>query len=442
MVLQKNQVGSSKSYTRDAAGRQSTSSITVGASNGSYTRSFDAMDRLLSQAYTTYASPSSRPDCSGNDSNTTSFNGTHTYKWGPNGHPIQIDGETLHWDGDTLLFTSNSSGVVDDVKTANLADINPSSSKMLVNDRDESGVVVSQHNADGFSGWSPTDAYDQRCAAGPPASSSSFATSYLNTPFVPITNPALDGLTDGINVLQGSHGFDNRTAQWVSPDAVNGGAMDLPGQKPLLWNRNNPQQFIDPSGNDALYLIFRGVPVSKNIANHAYLEYIANNGTTQLFEAGPGGFLNAYLVEQNYNEPAGPVRVTDALPTSLIGAIRRAYNFYAVNTRFYNLGPIMYDYGQSLYGYEAYNSNSFISGLLASIHVNVTLPSWLIAPDWNRPVPAEYFQNNGFGPFLGFLWNHFSNVVFGFYDNNDNPFYPYPCADCGPIEPWDFPSPD
>ncbi len=38
---------------------------------------------------------------------------------------------------------------------ANIADINPSISKMIVLDRDLSGVVVSTHNNEGFSGWNP-----------------------------------------------------------------------------------------------------------------------------------------------------------------------------------------------------------------------------------------------------------------------------------------------
>ena len=53
---------------------------------------------------------------------------------GPNGHPITIGSEqsggsfqydTLHWDGDQLLFTTNSQGEVDDIKVGSIGDVTP-----------------------------------------------------------------------------------------------------------------------------------------------------------------------------------------------------------------------------------------------------------------------------------------------------------------------------
>ena len=35
---------------------------------------------------------------------------------------------TLHWDGDTLLFTSDQNGVVDDIKIEDMGDVLPTSS--------------------------------------------------------------------------------------------------------------------------------------------------------------------------------------------------------------------------------------------------------------------------------------------------------------------------
>jgi YD repeat-containing protein len=57
------------------------------------------------------------------------------YDWGPNDHPIKIGSanlntgtpafDTLHWDGDRLMFTTNPGGNVDDIKIGTMADITP-----------------------------------------------------------------------------------------------------------------------------------------------------------------------------------------------------------------------------------------------------------------------------------------------------------------------------
>ncbi len=239
--------GSTKSYTRDMIGRQTGGTLSGGSLSGNYSRTYDIEDHLLTQAFTTYTTPSLRPDCAGNDADDAKYTGTHSYKWGPNGHPIQIDSETLHWDGDTLLYTSNTAGTVDSVKTGLLADSSPPNGENLIYDRDDSGVVVSNHNGTGFSGWTPPDAYGQRCAVGAPPSSSAYA-SFISSTFGPINAPASDGITDGFNVLQGGHGFDSKTAEWVSADVLAGDDADPQSQKPLMWNRDNAMRFTDPDG--------------------------------------------------------------------------------------------------------------------------------------------------------------------------------------------------
>lgn len=252
MVVDKNQSsnGSQKAYTRDAIGRQNKATLSGGSLSGNYTRSYDAEDHLLSHAFTTYTTPSLRPDCSGNDADDAKYTGTHSYVWGPNGHPIKMDNETLHWDGDTLLYTSNSSGTVDDVKTGLLADSSPGSNGNIAYDRDDSGVVVSTHNSTGFSGWTPPDAYGQRCAAGAPASSTTYQNSFVNTTFGPVNGPAADGISDTFNVTQGGHGYDSKTGQWISPDALGESGGDPMSGKPLMWNRNNAFLFTDATGLD------------------------------------------------------------------------------------------------------------------------------------------------------------------------------------------------
>ncbi|MDQ6735735.1 MAG: hypothetical protein M3Z35_16745 [Nitrospirota bacterium] len=229
--------------------KHSLADLVFGTLSGNYTRAYDAEHQLLTHPYSTYNTPSNRPDCSGNDTDDGIYTATQTYKWGPNGHPLQMNGETLHWDGDQLLYTSNASGTVDNVKAGKLADIDPSKSKMIVLDRDLGGVVVSTHNNEGFSGWNPPDPYGQRCVAGPPPSSPAYASAYVNTPFAKISELAVDGITDGNNVIQGRRAYDAKTGQWTSPDQLAGTATYPLSQKPYVWNADNELAFSDPGGN-------------------------------------------------------------------------------------------------------------------------------------------------------------------------------------------------
>ncbi len=148
----------------------------------------------------------------------------------------------------TALYV-NASGTVDNVKAGKLADIDPSKSKMIVLDRDLGGVVVSTHNNEGFSGWNPPDPYGQRCVAGPPPSSPAYASAYVNTPFAKISELAVDGITDGNNVIQGRRAYDAKTGQWTSPDQLAGTATYPLSQKPYVWNADNELAFSDPGGN-------------------------------------------------------------------------------------------------------------------------------------------------------------------------------------------------
>src|ERR1700676_5764798 len=89
------------------------------------------------------------------------------------GHPIQILSTggsqlqsggslnaTLHWDGDSLLFTTDQSGPLTDLKVGLLGDLLPSGG-ISVLERDWSGDVVTGHNAAGSLGISIEDPYQQ-----------------------------------------------------------------------------------------------------------------------------------------------------------------------------------------------------------------------------------------------------------------------------------------
>ncbi|MDQ6735732.1 MAG: hypothetical protein M3Z35_16730 [Nitrospirota bacterium] len=179
---------------------------------------------------------------------------------------------------------------------ANIADINPSISKMIVLDRDLSGVVVSTHNNEGFSGWNPPDPYGQRCLAGPPPSSSVYASAYVTTPFSKIWESATDGITDGNNVIQGRRTYDSKTSQWTGPDIYDGAAANPLTQKPYVWNANNALSFSDPTGKQVFPPMEPPIMPPPPFYPRNLQEYILEELTGGLFglftglSVGAGGF--------------------------------------------------------------------------------------------------------------------------------------------------------
>ena len=400
-VLQKVQTGSTKTYTWDTIGRQTRADLLSGTSSGNYTRTYDAEHHLLTHPYSTYDTPSNRPDCSGNDTDDGAYTATQTYKWGPNGHPLQMNGETLHWDGNQLLYTSNASGTVDNVKAGKLADINPSTLKMIVLDRDLSGVVVSTHNNEGFSGWNPPDAYGQRCLAGPPSSSSAYASAYVNTPFAKIWESAIDGITDGNNVVQGLRAYDPKTGQWVTPDGFSGISATPLTQKPYVWNGNNSMSFADPSGNDTIYVGFRPATLLgiSTPFSHTFINIVRDDGASITFSAGPGGPVKLYLELIHNNNQDLLNTATNYFPIVMcqgicVGEVPMINAFYG------------YQQDVTLYGYQGTtsNSNSFAFDLLTSGGFDTNWISDQLAyygaaiPGWGAPLSNG---NQQFDPFAG-----------------------------------------
>jgi hypothetical protein len=70
-----------------------------------------------------------------------------------------------------------------------------------------------------------------------------------------ITATRNDGYYDttGAITLQGVRAFDPNMDQWATPDAYSGNVHDPMSQHPYMWNNNNPEQYSDPSGYDALF---------------------------------------------------------------------------------------------------------------------------------------------------------------------------------------------
>jgi YD repeat-containing protein len=210
------------------------------------------------------------------------------YAWGPAGHPIRVGSsnntsvasnqyDTLHWDGDQLVFQTNASGQVDDIKVGAAADITPLDagfSGITFWDRGPDGSIAFCHNAYGTGVFvAPSGTLGGSCNGGYLQSNGTVYT-------VPTPNSIIwqssafgagrqtptykvgvgqgkllgmyrtDGMTDGLNTLQGVRTMDASAGTWTTPDAYAGNVHDPRSQKSYMWNNDNPVSFSDPSGFD------------------------------------------------------------------------------------------------------------------------------------------------------------------------------------------------
>ncbi len=202
--------------------------------------------------------------------------GLALYQWGPTGHPVLIGSassststipatsavqyDTLHWDGDQLVFTSNASGTVDDIKIGTEGDITPLDSGftgLTFYDRGPDGSVMYCHNYTGVTGIGTVDPYSTAtpCVGGTIQSVNGY-TFYMPSSFLWQSNPDVrkgvaqfawtarglgigqgmllgmartDGMTDGINTIQGVRSYDG-----------NSRAMDIAGRARRVHGR--PEQ--------------------------------------------------------------------------------------------------------------------------------------------------------------------------------------------------------
>ena len=185
--------------------------------------------------------------------------GIATLGWGHNGHPI-IDGRwssstpafTLHWDGDTVLFVTDSTGTVVDFKAGldgEIAPHGPGYQGLDVYERDAAGVILQTLNSSGPLGMTPLDPTD---ASGPTVgSTTSGSSSQQYYPYV-----RSDGFKWGGLQINGVRACDPAIGSWTTPDAYAGDIHDPMSQKPFMWNRNDPYTYSDPSGYNPLENIF------------------------------------------------------------------------------------------------------------------------------------------------------------------------------------------
>jgi YD repeat-containing protein len=233
-------------YTYDSGGRETQTysyvcnenAGTQGPSGGSSLQTstiYDAEDHVASvtQTATDYSSICQVVDA---PSDTASFT------WGTNGHPVLIAGTNsngalqhvqLHWDGDTLLFTSDDNGV-HDVKIRGFGNVTEEHGYFYVYDRSQEGGLEGVHStiSSGFL---------------PPACGG-VGEGTISTDCEDVGEPTDESFQYFGQTIQGARGVDTTTTQWQTPDPVSGSIHDPMSQMPFVFERNNSVAYSDPTG--------------------------------------------------------------------------------------------------------------------------------------------------------------------------------------------------
>ena len=185
----------------------------------------------------------------------TTDHGISSIRWGPNDHPAVVqngDGSafSLHWDGDMMLFVTDSSGNVVDFKAGLDGEVSPNDttfSGINAYDRDPAGVIIATNNSSGTSGMQPMD---PSLPAANTAASPGFK---RGSPFYWYRRS--DGFEIGVGVfgappiqINGVRAFNSTLGSWTTPDAFEGDIHDPSSQQRYMWNRNNAYDYNDPSG--------------------------------------------------------------------------------------------------------------------------------------------------------------------------------------------------
>jgi hypothetical protein len=296
--------------------------------NGTVTKTYDALNRISSQVI---ANTGLHYNGCGPVTYPSSYE--VLYDWGPNGHPIRIGSppvldyingiapspppsfgtvayDTIHWDGDAPLFSTNSTGQLDNIKVGTLGDVTPTDIQftgLTIWDRDSSGSVISDHNSSGNDSLTQPDPFHTNYCNGQFNGSNGFhgetTTAGLPGKFVgqgtALAEPGADGIYDGANTIQGVRTYDSTAGSWTTPDAYVGDVHDPMSQRSYMWNRNNPLSYIDPTGYvwESVDPIFSAVLSRLNLSAQFSAEWKAIGDSPRRFRlinadlshAGPGG---------------------------------------------------------------------------------------------------------------------------------------------------------
>ena len=196
---------------------------------------------------------------------------TNSYGWGPSKMrlysttsvacspaPCTLQQVTLHWDGDQVLFVTNSSGNLIQFNVESLASSTCGSGtpasciiSAVVIDRNSSGAAVDFHNGLGTFGMTPVPSlfFNPLGATGgfiigryPGDGAAAPSVGGL------VQSPRADGYEIGYLTFQGVRAFSPLLGTWTTPDAFGGILEDPLTQRPYAWLGNNPVTNSDPSG--------------------------------------------------------------------------------------------------------------------------------------------------------------------------------------------------
>jgi len=246
-------------------------------SNGT-ARSYDALNHVS----TTVLGKTTTNKAGGS----TSSSSAASYGWGVDEHPLLVgvaqsanvagadappvptvsSYDTLHWDGGQPLFETNSAGQVDEIfvgKSGAILPLDTTYRGLTWLDRKPDGTVGYCRNATGSCGqplsYSPHLADFSTFSCSSAGASGVSMPSFTATTGVTsvgqgavMTMPRTDGISDGVDVIQGVRDYDGSIGAWTTPDAYAGDIHDPSSQKSYMWNGNNPVSYSDPSGYMAM----------------------------------------------------------------------------------------------------------------------------------------------------------------------------------------------
>ena len=226
----------------------------------------------------------------------------YNYDWGVNGHPWKLTSidsitayEYLHWDGDTLLFTSSSpASGMDDIKIGSFGDLT-SDGAIAVYDRSSDGSLVDAHST--FASTRNVS-YNDYFSPGSATVLRLCGLAYAQ-PCIVITEPKPENLGGWIGVnIQGVRAIEPTLGHWTTPDAYSGTVHDPASQKPYMYERNNSYAYSDPTGLDAIWMVWRRVwgPDAEwyeralqqgSDGNHVYTVIFRDDGSSEHYSFGP-----------------------------------------------------------------------------------------------------------------------------------------------------------
>ncbi len=151
--------------------------------------------------------------------------------------------ESVYWNGDNVLFTTDKNGKLDDLKIGEIADITTAGfgAGLTVWDRELDGEQVSYHNATGVGPWvAPSNWTTIGYGLTSPDQFGILFTA----------EPRTDAVTDLHTMFVGGRTLDGASLNFTSRDASPGSLTDPLSLKPYVYGSDDPLLFNDPSGND------------------------------------------------------------------------------------------------------------------------------------------------------------------------------------------------